>query len=104
MVYTIIAHLYTQPGKEAEMKNVLVEAARIFSKDKGTIAWFVMQDEKDPTAWATVERYENEGVSSTPMPHANPHYAMLQKLVGPWLDSERPMRIHRHNELDASAK
>ncbi|KAF8188782.1 hypothetical protein K438DRAFT_1722375 [Mycena galopus ATCC 62051] len=102
MVYTLVVHLYTQPGKEAEMKNLLVESSQIYSKDKGTIAWFVMQDAKDPTAWSIVERYENESDFTTHQ--ANPHFVVFQKIVGPLLDSERPPQILPHYELDAGAE
>ena len=63
MVFTLIAHLWTQPGKEAEMKALLAEASQTYSKDQGTINWFVMQDTQDPTAWSIVERYDQESVS-----------------------------------------
>jgi quinol monooxygenase YgiN len=63
MVFTLVVHLWTQPGKEAEMKDILIEASQTYLKDKGTINWFVMQDAQDPTAWSIVERYEDAGVS-----------------------------------------
>jgi hypothetical protein len=71
MVFTLVVHLWTQPGKEAEMKDILIEASQTYLKDKGTINWFVMQDAQDPTAWSIVERYEDAGVSRRrPMPRS----------------------------------
>jgi hypothetical protein len=41
----------------------LIEAARIYRKDKETIDWLVMQDVHDPRAFTIVERFENESAS-----------------------------------------
>ncbi|KAF7354745.1 Dimeric alpha-beta barrel [Mycena sanguinolenta] len=101
MVHTVVVHLYTQPGKESEMKKVLITASQTYSKDKGTLAWFVMQNEKDSTAWCIVERYENKDDVKTHA--ANPFFKTFPKLVGPLLDPKRPTQILRHNELDADA-
>lgn len=38
----------------------LREAAAIYKKDKETIDWIVHQDEKIPTKFAIVERFEHE--------------------------------------------
>jgi quinol monooxygenase YgiN len=65
MVFTLVVHLFTQPGKEAQMKSELVKASQAYSKDKGTLAWFVMQDAKEPTKWVIVERYETQSVKSS---------------------------------------
>ncbi|KAJ6464521.1 hypothetical protein C8R45DRAFT_501319 [Mycena sanguinolenta] len=97
MVFILIVHLWTQPGKEAEMKAVLVEASQIYSKDQGTINWFVMQDAKDPTAWSIVERYDQE--SDVKTHQENPYYKKFRDLVGPLVDSARPMQILSYNEL-----
>ncbi|KAJ6455369.1 hypothetical protein C8R45DRAFT_845837 [Mycena sanguinolenta] len=98
MVYTAVVHVYTQPGKESEMKKALVTASQTYSKDKGTLAWFVSQDEKNPTAWCIVERYENKSDVKTHA--ANPFFKTFPKLVGPLLDPKRPMQISWYNELD----
>ncbi len=67
MVYTITVHLYanTKPDSIPRLKAKLVEAARIYSKDKETVEWLVMQDIHDPRAFTIVERFESEAVGST---------------------------------------
>lgn len=64
MVYTIVVHLYAKEGKEVEekLRNKLIEASQVYSKDKETIGWHVMQDHQDPRKWCIVERYEHESV------------------------------------------
>lgn len=65
MVYTIVVHLYAKAGEDniSKLSAKLIEASRVYSKDKETISWFVMQDTKDPRAFTIVERYEQESVS-----------------------------------------
>lgn len=65
MVYTIVVHLYAKDDDEAiaKLSAKLIEASRVYSKDKETISWFVMQDFKDRRAFTIVERYEQESVS-----------------------------------------
>lgn len=65
MVYTIVVHLYAKEGKEVEekLRNKLIEASQVYSKDKETVGWHVMQDHQDPRKWCIVERYEHESVS-----------------------------------------
>jgi hypothetical protein len=65
MVYTITVHLYAKDDPQAiqKLRLKLIEASRVYSKDKETISWFVMEDHKDPRAFTIVERYEKESVS-----------------------------------------
>lgn len=65
MVYTLSVHLYCNEDPESipRLKAKLVEAARIYRKDRETIDWLVMQDVHDPRAFTIVERFENEAVS-----------------------------------------
>lgn len=65
MVYTLTVHLYAKADPEAipRLKAKLVEAARIYRKDKETIDWLVMQDVHDPRAFTIVERFATEAVS-----------------------------------------
>lgn len=65
MVYTLTVHLYAneKPDSIERIKAKLIEAARIYRKDKETIDWLVMQDVHDPRAFTIVERFANEGVS-----------------------------------------
>jgi hypothetical protein len=64
MVYTIVVHLYTKedPSSIEAVKAKLVEASSIYSKDKETLSWFVMQDDTDPRRFCIVERYAKESV------------------------------------------
>lgn len=65
MVYTIVVHLYAKDDEECirKLSLKLIEASRVYSQDKETVSWFVMQDFKDPRAFTIVERYEQESVS-----------------------------------------
>ncbi len=64
MVYTIVVHLYAKDSVESisKLHNKLLEASDVYSKDKETISWFVMQDHQDKRAFSIVERYEHESV------------------------------------------
>ena len=64
MVYTIIVHLYAKADEESisKLKAKLVEASGVYSKDKETLSWFVMQDTVDPRKFSIVERYQQESV------------------------------------------
>jgi hypothetical protein len=64
MVYTITVHLYAndKPDSIDRIKAKLIEAARVYRKDKETIDWFVMQDVHDPRAFTIVERFDQESV------------------------------------------
>lgn len=66
MVYTLTVHLYAndQPDSIERIKAKLIEASRVYSKDRETVSWFVMQDVHDPRAFTIVERFETEYVSS----------------------------------------
>jgi hypothetical protein len=67
MVYTIIVHLYAKADEESisKLKAKLVEASQVYSKDKETLSWFVMQDTVDPRKFSIVERYLQESVCPT---------------------------------------
>jgi quinol monooxygenase YgiN len=64
MVYTIVVHMYAKPEAEAisKLKAKLVEASQVYSKDKETLSWFVMQDVHDERKFTIVERYLQESV------------------------------------------
>ncbi|KAJ6577618.1 hypothetical protein B0H19DRAFT_1120679 [Mycena capillaripes] len=99
MVFTLVVHVWTQPGKETEMKNLLLEASQTYVKDEGTLNWFVMQDAQDPTAWSIVERYESEG--SVKIHQANPFYKKFMETVGPLSNPAKPIQILKNNELES---
>ncbi|KAI8804483.1 hypothetical protein BJ742DRAFT_713261 [Cladochytrium replicatum] len=100
MVYTIVVHLYAKDDPVAieKVKSKLIEASQVYSKDKETISWFVMQDHIDPRAFTIVERYEHE--SSQKYHLGNPYWKTFDPYVIPLL--EKPMDLRRFNELDTS--
>ncbi|KAF8211811.1 hypothetical protein K438DRAFT_1807993 [Mycena galopus ATCC 62051] len=97
MVETVIVHFWTAPGKEAEMKAVLLEAAETYLKDPGTLNWFVMQDPKDPSAWSIVERYEDEAAMKVHF--ENPHFKKFMTDVGPLTEGTQERQILTYTEL-----
>ncbi|TVY73565.1 hypothetical protein LSUE1_G005277 [Lachnellula suecica] len=108
MVYTLTVHLYANDKPESidRIKAKLIEAARIYRKDKETLDWLVMQDVHDPRAFTIVERFENEGTYQTRPPQSqkyhldNPYWKTFDPYVVPLLD--RRMDLRRHEELDTS--
>lgn len=100
MVYTIVVHLYAKgsPTDIEKLKNKLVEASQVYSKDRETVGWHVMQDHQDPRAFTIVERYERE--SSQKYHLENPYWKTFDPYVMPLL--EKPMDLRRFNELDTS--
>ncbi|KAF1988951.1 hypothetical protein K402DRAFT_350522 [Aulographum hederae CBS 113979] len=100
MVYTLVVHLYAKDDPEciSKLTAKLVEASQIYSKDKETLSWLVMQDHKDPRAFTIVERYEQE--SSQKYHLENPYWKTFDPYVLPLL--EKPMDLRRANELDTS--
>ncbi|KAI0913988.1 hypothetical protein F4824DRAFT_446228 [Ustulina deusta] len=97
MVYTIVVHLRAKPGKEniAKVHAKLNEASAIYSRDKETISWFVMQSVRDPQDFTIVERYENEGSQKYHL--ENPYWKTFDPFVVPLL--EKPMDLRRFEEL-----
>jgi hypothetical protein len=117
MVYTLTVHLYAndQPDSIDRIKAKLIEAARVYRKDKETVDWIVMQDVHDPRAFTIVERFENEGVrcvvvilcmrayvilQSQKYHLENPYWKTFDPYVVPLL--AKPMDLRRHEELDTS--
>jgi len=100
MVYTLVCHLYTLPDATsiAKVKNKLIEASRIYRKDKETIDWHVMQDAHDERKFTVVERFENEGSQKYHL--KNPYWKTFNPYVEPLL--AKAIEILRHEELDTS--
>lgn len=67
-MYTLTVHLYANDDPESieKIKLKLIEAARVYRKDKETADWLVMQDVHDPRAFTIVERFEQESVGAPP--------------------------------------
>ncbi|KAG8985401.1 hypothetical protein FRB93_005861 [Tulasnella sp. JGI-2019a] len=81
-----------------KLKNKLTEASRVYSKDKETISWFVMQSVHDPRDFTIVERYEQE--SSQQYHLNNPYWKTFDPYVMPLLEGK--MDLRRFEELDTS--
>ncbi|KAF2019862.1 hypothetical protein BU24DRAFT_489731 [Aaosphaeria arxii CBS 175.79] len=98
MVYTIVVHLYAKDDQESitKLKAKLIEASQVYSKDRETLSWFVMQDVSDPKKFTIVERYQYE--SSQKYHLENPYWKTFDPYVNPLL--EKPMDLRRFNELD----
>ncbi|KAL1606440.1 hypothetical protein SLS60_003844 [Paraconiothyrium brasiliense] len=100
MVYTIVVHLYAKEDQESieKLKAKLVEASQVYSKDRETLSWFVMQDVGDKRKFTIVERYLKE--SSQKYHLENPYWKTFDPYVNPLLD--KPMDLRRFEELDTS--
>ncbi|KAL4728939.1 hypothetical protein ACLX1H_003345 [Fusarium chlamydosporum] len=100
MVYTIVVHLYAKDDEESLKKLTakLIEASRVYSQDKETLSWHVMQSNSDKRAFTIVERYEQE--SSQKYHLENPYWKTFDPYVIPLL--EKPMDLRRFEELDTS--
>ncbi|KAG8883139.1 hypothetical protein FRB98_003284 [Tulasnella sp. 332] len=81
-----------------KLKNKLIEASCVYSKDKETISWFVMQSVHDPRDFTIVERYEQE--SSQQYHLNNPYWKTFDPYVMPLLEGK--MDLRRFEELDTS--
>ncbi|KAI2605856.1 uncharacterized protein GGS25DRAFT_523529 [Hypoxylon fragiforme] len=97
MVYTIVVHLRSKPGADtiAKLHAKLNEASAVYSQDKETLSWFVMQSVHDPQDFTIVERYENEGSQKYHL--SNPYWKTFDPFVVPLL--EKPMDLRRFEEL-----
>lgn len=118
MVYTLTVHLYANDKADSidRIKAKLIEAARVYRKDKETIDWLVMQDVHDPRAFTIVERFAEESVGTSLASSSkqranvylqsqkyhleNPYWKTFDPYVVPLL--EKKMDLRRHVELDTS--
>jgi quinol monooxygenase YgiN len=82
----------------SKLKAKLVEASNVYSNDKETISWFVMQSVFDKQDFTIVERYEKE--SSQEYHLNNPYWKTFDPYVIPLL--EKDMDMHRLEELEGS--
>ncbi|KAI0477455.1 hypothetical protein GGR56DRAFT_673834 [Xylariaceae sp. FL0804] len=97
MVYTIVVHLRAKAGADniAKVHAKLNEASAVYSKDRETLSWFVMQSTADPQDFTIVERYQNEGSQRYHL--ENPYWQTFDPFVKPLL--ERDMDLRRFEEL-----
>ena len=74
MVYTLVVHMRAKSDKAIieKLKNKLIEASQVYSKDKETVSWLVMQSVFDSREFTIVERYERE--SSQQYHLSNPYW------------------------------
>ncbi|CAO2653868.1 Nn.00g106010.m01.CDS01 [Neocucurbitaria sp. VM-36] len=101
MVYTIVVHLYAKDDADCieKLKAKLVEASQVYSQDRETLSWFVMQDVGDKRKFTIVERYLQE--SSQKYHLENPYWKTFDPYVNPLLAA--PMDLRRLEELDTGA-
>lgn len=82
MVYTLVCHLEAKDDDSIEkIKRKLIEAARVYRKDKETVDWLVMQDMHNPRKFSIVERFEQE--SSQKYHLENPYWKTFDPYVKP---------------------
>ncbi len=99
MVYSLVVHMRAKSDDViSKLKNKLIEASRVYSKDKETVSWLVMQSVHDPRNFTIVERYEQE--SSQKYHLENPYWKTFDPYVKPLLEGE--MDLRRFEELDTS--
>jgi len=67
-----------------KLKAKLLEASSIYSQDKETLSWFVMQSVHDPRDFTIIERYENEDSQQYHL--ANPYWKTFDPAVLPMLE------------------
>ena len=79
MVYTLVVHLRAKADAIEQVHAKLNEASAIYSKDKETVSWLVMQSVHDKQDFTIVERYENEGSQKYHL--ENPYWKVCLILV-----------------------
>ncbi len=79
MVYTLVVHMKAKsdPSVIEKLKNKLIEASQVYSKDKETVSWLVMQSVFDKREFTIVERYEQE---SSQQYHLNNPYWKVREI------------------------
>ncbi|GAA5833059.1 hypothetical protein JCM11251_006499 [Rhodosporidiobolus azoricus] len=94
-MYTLVCHVLCKPAHVDDMKAELKKASEIYSKDKETVGWHVMQHEHNPSYFTIVERFEKE--SSQEYHLGNPYWKTFNPTVEPWL--AQPIQVIRSNEF-----
>lgn len=61
MVYSLVVHFRAKDDDSIpKLKAKLVEASQVYSNDRETVSWFIMQSVFDARDFTIVERYANE--------------------------------------------
>ncbi|PNS21584.1 hypothetical protein CAC42_943 [Sphaceloma murrayae] len=96
MVYTLVVHVTAVDDAAVQKLHAkLIEAALVYNRDKGTIDWFVMQEEGNPKNFTVVERYESK--DATKIHLENPYWSRFNDYFGPLI--VQPMDLRRYDEL-----
>ena len=85
-----IATLKANPGKEAELAELLISFVALSSDVEGTLTYTLLQSKKDPTEFIFYEVYKDKAAMEL---HAStPHFKdiMMSKIV-PYLDGKSKM-------------
>ncbi|KDE02314.1 hypothetical protein, variant, partial [Microbotryum lychnidis-dioicae p1A1 Lamole] len=99
MVLCILVSIALNSESSAEeVKSRLVEFAQSYRSDQGTLDWHVMQNPKDKTKFAIVERYTDGKAIKTHT--ANPLYPKFGKWIAPLVAS--PPVITVYTELGSA--
>jgi quinol monooxygenase YgiN len=84
-VFTVLATLKLQPGKEEEAEAVLQElAARVEAEEPGTLAYIFHRVQNEPTRIVVFEVYRDEGAFDA---HRRGVLREFLGRLGPLLDS-----------------
>lgn len=104
MVYTLVVHLTSlaDPTAIDQLKAKLTEASNIYTADRETLSWFVMQSTSNPREFTIVERYENEGSQQYHL--SNPYWKTFDPAIEPLLEGgiNGGLKLMRYEELVGS--
>ncbi|KAL1406773.1 hypothetical protein Q8F55_006178 [Vanrija albida] len=99
MVHTVIAKFVAKPDQGPALAALLREAATHYRKDKLTLDWYVLQDARDPLAFAAVERYADNKAALAE--HAsNPYFKTFGKAIGPLLAAKPALQFLDELDVD----
>ncbi|KAJ3152082.1 hypothetical protein HDU86_005927 [Geranomyces michiganensis] len=81
-MFTVTANI-TIPAEHAPaLRELLVTASNVYTKDKGTLAWLVHVSPQNPNEFIIVEIYENPAALETHT--ANPFYREFMNKAKDW--------------------
>ncbi|KAJ3146742.1 hypothetical protein HDU89_005997 [Geranomyces variabilis] len=82
MTLTVTASITIPAEHASALRELLVEASNIYTKDKGTLAWLVHVSSQNPNDFIIVEVYENAAALDTHV--ANPFYREFMGKAKGW--------------------